>query len=432
MTAPGVSPDPRPGTPPIPQVSGTAPAALAEPVQPVRGRWIFGLVLVNLGINAAFFAPLQVLLAQQSQAFDAENKEAILALATGCGAAVSLVANPLFGALSDRTTSRFGRRVPWVVAGAVLGAAALFALAGAPNVALLVLLWSVVQAGSNAAYSAITAAVPDRTPRLQRGKVGGLAAMGQTVGILLGAVIGAAAGGFVTGYIICGIVLLASVVPYVLHSRDERLDPADRPSFSLVDFARGFWVSPRLYPDFAWAWITRFLVNLGNHMVTLYLFFYLQDAVGYADPAGGVLILTGIYAVMVIITAVIGGPMSDRAGKRKPFVIGSSVVIALAALVLAVFPTFPGAIAGALILGVGFGTYLAVDFALLTEVLPSALDRGRDLGVINIANSLPQVLAPVLAAPIVLYLGGYGPLYVAAAVIGLLGAVFVVKIKGVD
>jgi MFS family permease len=148
-------------------------------------------------------------------------------------------------------------------------------------------------------------------------------------------------------------------------------------------------------------------------------------------PEFGVLILTGLYAVMVIITSVVGGAISDRMGKRKPLVIASSVVISIAALILAFEPTWTGAIAGAVVLGVGFGAYLAVDFALITQVLPAALDRGRDLGVINIANSLPQVIAPAIASIFVVFWGGYVSLYVAAAVIGLLGAVFVVKIKGV-
>jgi MFS family permease len=133
----------------------------------------------------------------------------------------------------------------------------------------------------------------------------------------------------------------------------------------------------------------------------------------------------------VIITSVVGGAISDRMGKRKPLVIASSAVISAAALILAFEPTWTGAIAGAAVLGVGFGAYLAVDFALISQVLPAALDRGRDLGVINIANSLPQVIAPPIASFFVVLWGGYVSLYVAAAVIGLLGAVFVVKIKGV-
>lgn len=147
------------------------------------------------------------------------------------------------------------------------------------------------------------------------------------------------------------------------------------------------------------------------------------------EPEVGVLVVTGLYAVTVIITSVVGGRLSDRMGKRKPLVIASSAIIAMASLILAFAPTWVGAISGALVLGIGFGAYLAVDFALITQVLPAALDRGKDLGVVNIANSLPQVLAPAIAYLFVKNLGGYVSLYVAAAVIGLLGAVFVVKIK---
>jgi MFS family permease len=417
--------------------AGGTTTALAEPVDRVRALWITGVVLVNLGINAAFFGPIQVLLGQQAIHFDEGQKEAILALVTGCGAAVSLVANPLFGAFSDRTASRFGRRVPWVLVGAVLGAAALVGLAGAPNVAVMTILWCLVQAGCNGAYAAVTAAIPDRVPVPQRGTVGGLAAMGQTVGILLGAVIASVvAGTFAAGYLVCAAALLAGVVLYLFKSDDAPLAPAARPPFSLAGFAKGFWVSPVKYPDFAWAWLTRLLVNIGNHMVTLYLLFFLKDAVHLEETQGiapefGVLILTGLYAVMVIVTSVIGGALSDRMGKRKPLVIVSSAVIAVASLILGFAPTWAGAITGAVVLGVGFGAYLAVDFALITQVLPTALDRGRDLGVINVANSLPQVIAPLIAFPFVTYLGGYVSLYVAAAVIGLLGAVFVVKIRSV-
>ncbi len=419
-------------------LSESAAPALAEPERRVRPVWTAGVVLVNVGINAAFFGPLQVLLGQQAAAFNEGEKEAILALVTGAGAAVSLVANPLFGALSDRTTARRGRRVPWVLFGAGLGAAALAALAGAPNVAVMALLWCLVQAGCNGAYAAITAAVPDRVPVPQRGTVGGLAAMGQTVGILIGAVIAAvASGNFALGYAVSAAALLAGVVLYFFKNDDVALPRRSRPPFRLGEFIRGFWISPARYPDFAWAWLTRLLVNIGNHMVTLYLLFFLTDAVRLPQTQGiaaefGVLILTGLYAVMVIITSVVGGRLSDRMGRRKPLVIVSSAVIAAAALVLAFAPTWPGALIGASVLGIGFGAYLAVDFALITEVLPTALNRGKDLGVINIANSLPQVLAPLIAYPFVALWGGYVSLYLAAAAIGLLGAVFVVKIKGVD
>jgi len=234
------------------------------------------------------------------------------------------------------------------------------------------------------------------------------------------------------GYWLCAAALLLSVLPYLFHRDDPVLQKDVLPRFRLREFLRGFWISPRLYPDFAWAWLTRFLVNVGNQLTIVYLLFFLRDILKHEDPPAGVLVLTGTYALMVMITAVLVGPWSDRVGLRKPFVIGSSATIAMAALILAFFPVWPGALAGAAVLGIGFGAYLAVDFALLTQVLPLAADRGKDMGIINVANSLPQVVAPTLALLAVTAWGGYRSLFITAAVIGLLGAVFVVKIKSVD
>jgi len=87
------------------------------------------------------------------------------------------------------------------------------------------------------------------------------------------------------------------------------------------------------------------------------------------------------------------------------------------------------ALIAAVLLGIGFGAYLAVDFALLTQVLPTADSRGKDLGMINIANSLPQVVAPLVAWLAVTWLGGYPTLFLCSVVVSLLGAVLVRKIK---
>jgi MFS family permease len=403
--------------------------ALDEPVQPVRVRWTAAVVLANVGVFAAWLGPIQVLLAKQSEAVSPGNKEFVLGLVTGVGAAVSVVANPLFGAVSDRTLSRFGRRVPWVLAGAVGGVVGLLVLSGAGAVGLMLLGWCLMQLFGNTLLAAITATVPDRVPRRQRGVVGGWVALAQTIGALVGTGLATAVGGIGAGYVACAVFLMLSVVPYLIGSGDVVL--VERPAFDWGRFLRGFWVSPRRYPDFGWAWLTRFLLNLGNAIGTLYLFYYLQDEVGYGDPDTGVLILTAIYAVCTIVTAITAGSWSDRLARRKIFVTGSGIVMAFAGVILAVFPTWTGALIGAVILGAGFGVYLSVDFALLTEVLPTARDRGKDLGVINIANSLPQVVAPGIAAPVVKYFGGYPVLYLLASAITVLGAVLVRQIRSV-
>lgn len=401
-----------------------------EPIARISSVWVAGVVLVNVGINAAFFGPIQVLLGNQAIAFDEDHKEAILALVTGCGAVVSLVANPLFGAFSDRTVCRFGCRVPWVVIGAAIGVAALLGLSVAPDVAAMALLWCFVQLGCNGMLAAITAVIPDRVPVRNRGVVGGLVAMGAVVGVLAGVAIGAVAGKNVgLGYLLCAGVLLAGTLLYLARSDDQPLLRDELAPLSWPGFLRGFWINPRQHPDFAWAWLTRFLVQLGVHICIVYLLFFLRDRIGYEDPAAGVLVLTGIFSVLTLITAGLGGGWADRVRRRKPFVIASSVMIALAALTLAFLPSWSGAVAGATLLGMGQGVYLAVDLALLTEVLPAAESRGKDLGVINVANSLPQVLSGVVAAFFVLVIGSYVVLYCVAAVTVILGAIFVLKIK---
>lgn len=409
--------------------------ALADPVERVGRGWTAALSLSNVAIWVGWYGPLQILLARQAEDFapgTGMSKETLLAWVTGVGALVSLAANPFFGALSDRTTGRWGRRTPWIVAGAVGGALSLLLLGGADGLWLMMLGWSLVQLTLNAAFAAVTAAVPDRVPRLQRGVVGGWLGAAQILGAVAGTGLATAAGGIAAGYAACAVFALVGVAPYVLRYKDLRLGAVDRPAWSSKAFFRGFWVSPRRYPDFGWAWLTRFLINLSNALVILYLLYYLRDRLRYDDPEAGVLILTAVNSVALLATVVVGGVWSDRLGRRKPFVKWSGVLMAAATALLSVWQTWPSAIVAAAVLGIGLGVFMSVDFALMTDVLPRALDRGKDLGVINVANALPQVAAPALAAPIVTHLGGYRVLYGVAAVVGLAGAVLVGRIRGVD
>lgn len=424
-------------------------SALAEPTENPPGRWIAFLTLTSIGLWAGFFGPIQVLLAQQAEAIDADNKKVILAVVLGLGAFVSVVCNPVFGAFSDRTTLRMGRRLPWVIAGAVGGALSLLLLAVADNVVVMALGWCGVQATLNAMLAAVTATVPDQVPVGERGRVGGILAIAQTVGVVGGTGIASATGSIAAGYAVTAVVLLALTVPYCLDSRDLPLAPDEQPEpFDWGAFLRSFWISPRVHPDFAWAWITRFLVNLGNALGLLYLLYYLQDAIGFTSDqaADRVFVLTATYAVVLMATAVSFGIWSDRSGKRKVFVIWSGVVGACATLLLALVQTWPAAVVAAVLMGIGYGIYTSVDFALITQVLPGAEDRAKDLGVINIANALPQVAAPPIAAVILLtvealggvtetngdrFSVGYCAVYASAFVAAILGSVFVTRIRSV-
>jgi MFS family permease len=124
------------------------------------------------------------------------------------------------------------------------------------------------------------------------------------------------------------------------------------------------------------------------------------------------------------------GRWSDRTGRRKPFVIGSSVMMAGAVLVFALGEDWTAAMLAGAVLGLGYGSYLAIDNALITEVLPDELSRGKDLGLISVANTGSQALAPAIAGPIVAVFG-YSGLYVTTGAVILIGAALIQPVRSV-
>jgi MFS family permease len=409
-------------------VAGPGRGPPAEPQQRVGRRWIALIALANLGLYLAYLGPISVLLPDQVQEIaGSAPKVAVLGLVTGLGAAVAMIANPVAGALSDRTASRFGRRRPWLVGGALAGGAALAGVIAG---------WCLAQAGLNALQASLSAAVPDHVPVAQRGVVSGWIGLPQSVGVLLAVVLVTKVVTGNAGYALLAACVVACALPFALGTPDPPLDRASRPRWSWRDFARSFWLSPRRYPDFGWAWLTRFAVNLGNGMTLLYLLYFLRDRLHYSrlfpghKAADGLVILILVYLAGVALTAVAGGVISDRTGRRKLPVTVAGLVMAAGAVLLALSPTWPATIAAAGLAGLGFGVYLSVDAALVTQVLPSAAGRAKDLGLINIANSGPQVLAPAIAAPLV-SLGGYTSLYLAVAVVVVTGSVLVQRIRSV-
>ena len=422
------------------QAAGAPPAGgrWPEPVERVGRRWIALLALANLGLYLGYLGPISVLLPNQVQAIAGPaHKVAVLGLVTAIGAAVAMIANPVAGALSDRTVSRFGRRRPWIACGAVAGAAALVLLAGQHALAGVIVGWCLAQAGLNAMQASLSAAVPDQVPVAQRGAVSGWIGLPQSVGVLLAVVLVTDVVTGNAGYVLLAACVLACALPFAIATPDLPAPRAARPPWDWRAFARSFWLSPRRYPDFAWAWLTRFAVNVGNAMTLLYLLYFLRDRLHYSrlfpghKAEDGLVVLILLYLAGVVLTAVAGGILSDRTGRRKLPVTVAGLVMAVAATLLALWPSWPAAMAAAAIMGLGYGVYLSVDAALVTQVLPEAAGRAKDLGIINIANSGPQVLAPAIAAPLVSELGGYPSLYLSVAVITVLGSVFVQRIRSV-
>ncbi len=424
------------------RTQATLPAALAEPTRPVRPSWITLLFLANIGLWLGVYAPIQVLLPEQVQSLHdhlaksgsvpSGTDAVLLSVVIGVGAIASLLANPVVGALSDRTTSPRGRRHPWTIACALTGALGIIAVAAAPSIPVMAIGWFVAELGLGGMLATLTAALPDRVPTSQRGTLGGLIGISQMLGTVLGALIVTV---IVTrmsaGYATCAVIVVAGAALFVLRTPDERLPVEFKPPVPVRTALRRLWVSPREHPDFGWAWGTHFLVNLGNDLGTLYLLYFLNDRVHYHDPQTGLLILMALYALALLAAGAICGTLSDKSGKRKPFIIASAATMATAAIILAASPTWAGALVAAPLLGAGFGTYWAAAPAMLTQVLPAAADRAKDMGIINMAYSLPLVVAPLLAGVVLGLMNSYPALFALAGVVTVIAAVTVTRVRSV-
>lgn len=400
----------------------------ADPARRVTGGWIALFATAWLGIWMAQLTPIQLLLPMQVEArLDAtawQDKVIAFGIISGIAGVFALVAYPLTGWLSDRTTGRFGRRRPWIAAGTVLFAISLVLLGQQHGMAGIGVWWTATLVGFCVLTAALTATISDQVPVDQRGFVSGWISAPQAVGTILGILlVTLLALGQAAGYQIMALLLVLLVTPFVIWVPDEPV--------SQVRPHTGFWISPRRFPDFGWTLLSRILVNLGNAFGTTLLFYFLEDHLKVADAEAAILELTLVYMFFVVVASLVLGRLSDRIGRRKVFVWLAAALQGVAALLLAFIPQYGVAMLGAALLGLGYGCFLSVDQALATQVLPDPATRGKDLGIMNIATAVPQAIAPLLGAMVVAYLGGFSVLYLVAGVTSLIGAAAVLPIKQV-
>ncbi|MET1052269.1 MAG: MFS transporter [Mycetocola sp.] len=411
-------------------------APFSEPTRRVSSRWIALFAAAWLGIWMAQLTPIQLLLPLQVDAAVSPDNwiDSVVAFGVISGAAgvCALIAFPLTGALSDRTTSRFGRRRPWIAAGAVVFAVSLALLGLQTDIIAVGVLWCCALTGFCMLTSALTAVISDQVPVDQRGTVSGWMSAPQAIGIILGVgLVTLLVLGQVVGYLLVSVALLLLVTPFVVMLRDERLPAAERRSLTAAAFVAGLWIDPRTHPDFGWTLLGRVLVNIGNALGTTLLLYFLQYGLQVDEPEDDLLLLTLVYMLFVILASVFLGRLSDRLGRRKAFVFAAAAAQGVAALVLAFVPNFGAALVAAGLLGLGYGCFLSVDQALATQVLPTQEDRGKDLGIMNIATAVPQAFAPLLGAAVVAASGGFTALFVTAGLAAILGAIAVVPIRSV-
>jgi MFS family permease len=347
-----------------------------------------------------------------------------------------MVSNPFFGAMSDRTSSRWGMRRPWMVIGLAGGSLGILVVAVAPTIPVVLVGWCIAQLFFNALLASMVAVLPDQVPVAQRGLVAGVLGVCLPIASVSGTYLvqlfaGSRLAMFLFPCAIGGFFILL----FAATLTDRRLAAADKPAWSLREFAGTFYVNPRKSPDFAWAFGSRLMVVLAYAFLTTYQAYYLLDRIGSAeaDVPRQIFLGTLVQSAVVVAASLIGGAFSDRTGRRKVFVFAAAIVYGLAMFTIAAASDFNGFLAGMAIGGFGFGMYLAVDLALVADVLPDQDRAAKDLGVLNIAGSLPSSIAPAIA-PAILAIGSggnYGLLYAVAGGCAVLGAVAILPVRGV-
>jgi MFS family permease len=409
-----------------------------EPTEPVRGKFVGGLLFAQLVFFIALLGPAIIGIAVKVQTIvPDEQKTSATGLVFGVGALFAVIGNVLFGRLSDRTTSRWGRRRTWIVGGTIVMTIAFVVIALGQNVPIVAAGWCLAQLGANATLAPFIATISDQVPKFQRGSVSALLGIAQNIGILGGTYVAQIfADQMVILFVVPSLFAIGAMLLFAFILPDQHLR-AKPPKMTLGEWVTTFWLNPIKHRDFALAWWSRFLITLATFMFTAFRLFYLQDRLDLSLEEAPAAVSMGvlIYTIALVASGWVAGKISDRTGRRKFLVAGSTLLFGVGIVMLAHVSTVTGFYLVEAVLGVAYGIYVGVDLALVVDVLPNPDDAGKDLGVFNMANALPQTVAPVFGAAL-LAVGStnnqnYDLLLYTAGVAALVGALVVLPIKKV-
>ena len=440
---------PAPGFAPDPTIDPVGSPNLIGPKLPIphlgiafdkpRPWWfVLGIMLGQLGIFIALMGPATVSIQIKASQLASSPAEAasITAFAVAPGALAAVIFNALGGRISDRSTSRFGRRRPWLIVGALGMLVGLALIALAPGAALMAVGWFLAQAAGNLALAAYVASIADQLSPAQYGRASGLVGIASNLAVMIATWLASAlTGNMVALFLVPGLIGMVLVLIFAFMLPEPVLRE-NRLPFNLRELVLTFWRNPVKFPDFGLAWGGRFTIILASFMFTTFRVLYMENHLGL-EPGDAVrAVATGvtIYTVTSMVASLAAGWLSDVLGRRKILVAASILIFGLATYLLLHADTVTAFYVVEAIMGLAYGTYIAVDLALVLEVLPDREQAGKDMGVFNIANALPQSLAPAFGGFLLANLGGgtdFTALLVAALVAAVIGAVLTMFIRGV-
>jgi MFS family permease len=421
-------------------VSLDVPDGVVAPPRRVGAGSIALMMIASFGASMGLMVPLTYALALRISDLAPSNEE-VLGYVTGAAQLVYVGLSPLIGMWSDRTRSRFGRRGPFMVAGAVLGLAALLLVAAAPTIALIGLGWVFGMIGWATAGGAVQNLQADLVPEEQRGRVSALTGLTTQIAPVIGIGVAYAVSSStflvfaVPGLIGAALLLLLPLLGREGSSRD--LVPSAR--VTARDLFAGFVFDPRRHPDFGWNWLGRFVFFMGLYCNTTFgTFFYAQRLDLPVREVAGVVASIGILGVLAAsVGAIAGGFLSDKLRRRKLFTFIGAVLFVAGAFVDAFSYSLAPLIVGAVLMQLAIAVFAAVDQAIVFATLPDPAQAGRYLAVVAFAQKIPSAVAP-LVAPLIITIGATGGeknytlLYLCGAALAMAGGLTILlKIKSV-
>ncbi|MCJ8014579.1 MFS transporter [Paenibacillus sp. KQZ6P-2] len=382
-------------------------------------RLTFGIIFGYACMMIALITPAMLLLSFKMIEISPKNYTSTIGFVAGIGAFFALIGNPIGGAISDRTNVAFGRRRTWIIVGPLIGCACLLWIGIATEIWQVATAWEIAQFFFNCGMAAYTALIPDQVPVEKQGTISGILGLVTPIAVVIGMMLMT----FMTDSASMtkwGLLSIIGIIGPIISSffiKDGKhtVEKVKSAHIPFVKKLSTIYPSPRKYPEFTWAIVSKFLLMMGSSG-SVYLAVMLVNRMGYsqAGATSGVATLQMISLGAMALTSLVGGTLSDKAKKQKPFLYGSAFIMLIGTLIFAFIQDYSAFIIATVFIGLGAGCFTAVDIALVARILPRKEDSAKDFGLMNVANALPQSIVPTIA-PLLLGIGGWTFFYIALA-----------------
>ena len=386
-------------------------ASSERPTERLPNRQLVAMSLYWLGLSS-IFAGLTAILAGRLEftglVEPGQEGRALFATTIG-GAIIAMLVQPTIGSISDYTTSRWGRRKPYILIGSVLDIVFLVGIALSNDLLAIAAFITLLQFSSNFAQGPFQGYVPDLVPAPQVGLASALVGLFQILGNVLGFAVGAiaiATKQFELGLVSLGVIELATMLAVFAGVREGRT-PKDRAGRSWGSIAAEAWGTDILKErSFLWLVASRLAILMAGGVLVNLAAFYLARSQGLTQEqtGGAYIVMVGLVAVGTIVSVVPSARISDRVGRKRVIYV-SCALGAIGMAIVAWAPVLPIAYAGVALYGVSAGIFLAVDWALMTDIIPKA-SSGRYMGLSNVATASSGVLAVAVGGTLMDLVGG--------------------------